>query len=54
MAHNPNVTPSGYLTKLCGLFGMVGLTYIVHTTQQIFLIGLLAKSDSSHLLRHIL
>ena len=47
---NPNVTPSSYPTKFCGLLGLVAP--IVHTTQKIFLFGSFAKSDPSHWLRH--
>ena len=51
-AHNPNITPTSYPMKFRALFSMV--TVIVHTTQQNFLIGPFAKSDSFHWLRHIL
>ena len=50
--HNPRVTPSSYPIEFWGFFGMV--VPIAHTTQQTFLIGLFAKSESSHRLRHIL
>ena len=41
-----NVTPSGDPMKFSHFFGMVAP--IVHTTQQKFLIGLFAKSDTFH------
>ena len=50
--HNSNVTPSSDPTKVWGLFGMV--VHIAHNTQQNFLIGSFAKSDSFHWLRQIL
>ena len=45
LIHNPNFTPSSYLTKLWGLFGMVSL--IPHTTQQNYVIGQFAKMNTS-------
>ena len=48
--NNPNVASSRYPTNFWGLLGLVAP--IVHTTQQNFLIGSFAKSDSFHWLRH--
>ena len=48
--NNPNVGSSSYQTKFWGLLDLVAP--IVHTTQQNFLIGSFAKSDSFHWLRH--
>ena len=50
--HNPNVTP--IITQQNSELCLALVAAVMHTTQQNFLIGLFAKMDTFHWLRHIL